>query len=261
MRAFFSVLGMYNHEEEVFEHFRTPTGVDRTVAIHKILFDNAELGLIYTDPDIFPTLIKNWTDTNYPSWERAYDALMAEYNPIHNYDRREEWTDEIEGSGSVSETGSNSGNEEHADTEQSSGERDQTNHSVEDKAETIEKTTDVTHLVAGYNQGNADAVYDYNDAGHDRTTDGVDDVIDSTEHEEYTETKTISGSSENTGSYSKSGTESNSKTADHSGRMYGNIGVTTSQQMIEQEMELRLKFNIYDMISMSFRSNFCIMVY
>ena len=45
------------------------------------------------------------------------------------------------------------------------------------------------------------------------------------------------------------------------GRAYGNIGVTTSQQMIESEIDLRLKNNMYQFISDSFRENFCVMVY
>ena len=47
----------------------------------------------------------------------------------------------------------------------------------------------------------------------------------------------------------------------HTGKMYGNIGVTTSQQMGEQELEFRPKLNIYNYIAESFKHEFCIMVY
>ena len=44
------------------------------------------------------------------------------------------------------------------------------------------------------------------------------------------------------------------------GRVHGNIGVTTSQQMIQSERDL-VVFNLYDVIAESFIENFCLMVY
>ena len=58
-------------------------------------------------------------------------------------------------------------------------------------------------------------------------------------------------------------TDNNSSEVDstHEGRRSGNIGVTTSQQMLEAELALRAKHNMYQIISDSFKRNFCIMVY
>lgn len=44
-------------------------------------------------------------------------------------------------------------------------------------------------------------------------------------------------------------------------RAFGNIGVTTSQQMLEAEMQLRQKYNIYDLLIMDFKDRFCLPVY
>ena len=44
-------------------------------------------------------------------------------------------------------------------------------------------------------------------------------------------------------------------------RVHGNIGVTTSQQMIESEMELRAKYDIYKIISREFEREFLVQVY
>ena len=44
-------------------------------------------------------------------------------------------------------------------------------------------------------------------------------------------------------------------------RVHGNIGVTTSQQMIESEMELREKYDIYKIISREFEREFLVQVY
>ena len=42
---------------------------------------------------------------------------------------------------------------------------------------------------------------------------------------------------------------------------YGNIGVTTSQQMLQSEIDLIPKLNVIDFITEDFHSEFCLMVY
>lgn len=44
----------------------------------------------------------------------------------------------------------------------------------------------------------------------------------------------------------------------HELRRFGNIGVTTSQQMIESELNVRPKLNIYDVIANLYFNEFCI---
>ena len=44
-------------------------------------------------------------------------------------------------------------------------------------------------------------------------------------------------------------------------RIHGNIGVTTSQQMLEQELEVAPKLNIMNIIIESFKNRFCLLVY
>lgn len=62
----------------------------------------------------------------------------------------------------------------------------------------------------------------------------------------------------------QSGSESGSQTDNHSlarqGRAYGNIGVTTTQQMIEQERKVS-EYNIIDVIIDDFKRRFCLLVY
>lgn len=59
-------------------------------------------------------------------------------------------------------------------------------------------------------------------------------------------------------------TERNTSTLDntgeHRGRVHGNIGVTTSQQMLEAELNLGY-WNIYTRITDMFLKEFCIMIY
>lgn len=44
-------------------------------------------------------------------------------------------------------------------------------------------------------------------------------------------------------------------------RVHGNIGVTTSQQMIESEISLRAKYDIYKIISREFEHEFLVQIY
>ena len=64
------------------------------------------------------------------------------------------------------------------------------------------------------------------------------------------------------GNSTQSTTSSNSynKNSTHSGTVKGNIGVTTSDQMVAQFRET-VKFNIYDVIIDEFKQRFCLMVY
>ena len=49
--------------------------------------------------------------------------------------------------------------------------------------------------------------------------------------------------------------------SDHKGHIYGNIGVTTSAQMIAGEMDIRLRYNVLDAIVGCFKDQFCVQVY
>lgn len=74
----------------------------------------------------------------------------------------------------------------------------------------------------------------------------------------------FSGSDTSTGNTSRTNSNDYSNTnnyhSTHSARMYGNIGVTTSQQMLESELDIAT-WNLYQHITDLFLNEFCIMVY
>ena len=72
-------------------------------------------------------------------------------------------------------------------------------------------------------------------------------------------TGSATGRDTTSGSDSKTGSSENESV--HTGRTHGNIGVTTSQQMLESEIELRNKYNIMDIIINDFLREFCLRVY
>lgn len=73
---------------------------------------------------------------------------------------------------------------------------------------------------------------------------------------DQTKDENATGSTENT---NQSQTVKNQR--DFTSRIHGNIGVTTSQQMLESELELAPKLNIINYIVESFRKRFCLLVY
>ena len=96
-------------------------------------------------------------------------------------------------------------------------------------------------------------------------------------YEEYTDKENTAGSSSGTNTRKVTGYDSDTlrtndqntdeseaegnRELEHKAHLYGNIGVTTSQQMLEAEVDIRRKFNIYEMIAEEFCNEFCVMVY
>lgn len=203
MRATLSILGLYNWDTSIFENLVVPNGVDPAIAISTIIYDNAELEILYPDPSAMTYFIGLWSSRELPLWTRYLNAIQAEYNPIENYNRTEETTETIEEetSGSSTETGTRSPN------------------------------LKSTNKVAGYNE---------------------DILVPSNETDE---TGSETASSNNTGSGSRDVTRNNNS------NIHGNIGVTSNQQMLEQEFNIIPKLDIYHYISESFKRRFCLMVY
>ena len=64
----------------------------------------------------------------------------------------------------------------------------------------------------------------------------------------------------NENSLTPSGDGDTDSTSTRNGRIHGNIGVTTSQKMIEEERRVS-EFNIADYIIDSFKKRFCLLIY
>lgn len=68
------------------------------------------------------------------------------------------------------------------------------------------------------------------------------------------------GNDINTRTGSESYAENGTDTTSHDLRVHGNIGVTTSQQMLISERDVAL-YNFYDVVVESFKSEFCLMIW
>ena len=186
MVATLSLLGLYSFRGDILDDFKLPDGIDRDDFIEMLLFDTAELELLTPDPDIMKQLLGRWSNVRVNAWSKMLDTETVEYNPIHNYDRQEDWVDDS--SGSVKNSGSN--------------------------------ITDLS--VAGFNESDM--------ADRERTVQTAGTGAATTEQRR------------------------------HTGRIAGNIGVTTTQQMLESERDFRKYSTVYAIID-EFKERFCLLVY
>lgn len=109
MRGTLSILGLYNYNTSIFQNLIVPDGVNIADAINSIVFDNADLELLYPEPETMTFLIGLWSKRELPAWERVLRVINMEYNPIENYNRNETWTD-IEDEDTTAQTSGNSSN-------------------------------------------------------------------------------------------------------------------------------------------------------
>ena len=220
-----TVEGLYNYDNTLFDGFNVPEGLVKQIAIDAILMRTRELELLYPDFNYMKTRITIWSNKYQINWKKLYDTTVLEYNPIENYDRMEDWTD--------------------TDDETSTSARDNTRNTTN----TI-KSTSTNEVMNSVNVTDQNTAFNAGLADHAKQiTDG-----DTTENGSITNTKT--------GKDTENENVNGGRTGRHTrvGRAHGNIGVTTSQQMIQSERDL-VVFNIYDVIAESFIENFCLMVY
>ena len=222
--ATLSILGLYDMTPDLFNGFIIPAGLDRDAAIFDICTECAELELLYPDGDFMTQAISMWCKMRAESWNRLYKALVtSEYSPIENTDRQTEISDTRQTDGSESGSSESSSSATQTDTNESNG------------------SGTTTHSVTGFNSDTF-------------ANDDKDSVINQTNE---SANSTATGKTTNTSSRKSGETE----TLTHTEHTHGNIGVTTNQQMITDEVVLRQKYDMYSLITREFKSKFCLEVF
>lgn len=247
-----SLLGLYNWDNSLFDLMTIPEALDTDTLINNLLTETAELEVLYANPVVMKNLIGVWSAKQIDIWNRLYATTQYEYNPIENYDRQESGSDS--GTDTATHTGTDSRTESITD-----GGTEGVSSSVAKTGQDSVTGTDT--------KGHWKAAFDSAPAG---TDDGL--VKETRDQDDGTTTTTFgnteTGSSTTTFGKTQSVTEgktygsqlATSKSGSHTLRAHGNIGVTTTQQMIEQQREIE-KFNLYDIIIDDFKMRFCILVY
>lgn len=282
MPATMSIRGLYIADNALFSEMSVcseMTNDDKQTIIDNILMEYAELEVLYPDPVFMKHAIGAWSWKEVPTWDRIYAAAMAEYNPIENYNRTE--TSSETANGTHSEQSSGSETHSGTDTETNSG-TDNITHSGTDSSNTS-NTSHHTGTITDANSGSDTLTT--NRAAFDSSS-LVTTGTDITQHG-HTLTKTFNETTSDTGNASvthgekigtthghviatkhgesinnsgnRSGTDNNTVT--RNSHISGNIGVTTSQQMLEQELLVAPKLNVYNYIMESFKNRFCLEVW
>ena len=236
---------------------------NKDILVWTIMKRGGSLEVLEYDPDDFYTDCAFW----WTKWNRTFNkwiaALGIEYNPLENYDRMEDWTDSEETDGGTSTTRSSTenvngtnGNTRTLDTSEDI-DRDTTLAHHGSDTVTTTGTTDIDSTTTNEKSAfNSDSY-----SSNDRT------IVDSTQEDfqsqttsyNTSETGTDDTTRTNTGTITDAGTNTSATTTSetitgstdgtkegtHTGRMHGNIGVTTSQQMLEAELNLQY-WNLYN---------------
>lgn len=196
------------------------------------------LPLIYDSFEEFWEEFQTWFNARVYDYIKMLIATHADYHPINNYDRTEEHTENVGRSGKKHTTGK--------ERNQSTQNGKNTTTAKNTVTEEGENTT--TNKVNGYNgeeMTKRDSAETTNKNNNTATAEG---------NAHY---NSASDGYRNIDSLEVDNAEQTTKRAI---RVYGNVGVTTSQQMIESEIALRRNHVIKYMVS-DFKKDFCIMVY
>ena len=92
-RATLSIWGLMEYDDSLFEDAVFPESIQEDLLIYNICLECAELELIYPDWDFMKIAISAWSYKELPTWQRIAELAELEYNPIENYDRKEDSVD------------------------------------------------------------------------------------------------------------------------------------------------------------------------
>lgn len=223
MRSTVTIIGLTEFTDEaIWDDLILPEGIERDLVIETILFECGELELLYSEPRLLARLIKNWATAEQLIWQKLYATLHFEYNPIWNKD------------GEVIETEDRNHISKNFDSgTESSRSEGSTGRDVSGSGENTEQ-------VSAYNTS------DFNNRNKNTEKNSSQEHI-------ISDSEVGSEKAED-----REGYEADDR--NYHRKEFGNIGVTTTQSMIQEERAV-VQFDIYDYIAQSFKKRFCICVY
>ena len=233
-----SIMGLYQYNDNLFSFMHYPEGMtdlEKRSILYEILTECAELEVLYPDWQTMHIMISAWSAIELPVWQRIYNASKLEYNPIENYNRTE------------TETITDNRNEAHSGNDMNQHSGKDTSSGSMTGSETHSGTDTATNKITAYD---ANTLYDH-------------DSNNMVHGHKVSDTNTTSGSL----TYGKLEVFTHGESIAHTGsttrenHTAGNIGVTTSQQMLQQEIDIAPALNVAKIIIESFRERFCLLVY
>ena len=89
-KAKLTIVGLFNFNDTLFENLVLPEGYDRDRLITTILERNGDFPVLYPNWDFMKMMIGVWSANCQYMFKTLLDTILAEYNPIENYDRYSE---------------------------------------------------------------------------------------------------------------------------------------------------------------------------
>ena len=218
-----AIRALLNYDPTLFDNMTLPEGVDKQLVVDRILFKYGKTPLFSPDPTVMKYYIEQWSKRKAPLWTRFKTAIDTKYDPLWNYDRTETHEETIEHGLNITTS-------------------DDTKYDT-----TTSTSDDLKHGLKMENKISADNASTYQpDTMSENSGTDERDIIE--EHK---------GTDERDITEAHSGQDTTTRSI----RAFGNIGVTTSQQMLQSELDLIPSLDIIEFIADDFRSEFCLDLY
>lgn len=257
---------------DLFAGVTVPEPLNAETVKSAIMIRSGLMTPLYLEPEVFQACIKHWFTAKQWTINHLIKIIEAEYNPIDNYNRTEHITETLSGSDTLTMEGgdkqTNAGKDTTAhsgtDTSAHSG-TDTTAHSGTDTT-THGGTDTTTEEISAENVGTYSP--DRQTTVQHGETIGVQhgesigttygETVNTTHGEqiELTHGHTVTNVYQDRKDITDYG-----KINTRDSEIRGNIGVTTTQQMIEQELELLRHFDIYGWIADQFENDNMLLIY
>ena len=209
---------------DIFSGVSVPAPLDADTVKSAIMVRSGLMTPLYKEPEVFQALVTHWFIAKQWTLQHLINIIQAEYNPIENYNRDEETSDTLSGEDVLTMAGGNQETHSGTDTETHSG------------------TDTTTNNISAENESGYSPDTQSQDAHGHVISDQHGHVI-TDQYQNRTDTT----------DYGKINTRKSN--------IHGNIGVTTNQQMIEQELELLRHFDIYGYIADLFENDNMLLIY
>lgn len=252
--ALLSVTALYNYDNSLFDNMVFPsqfTQDDKQTTIGNILAECAEFEILFPDFNFLKDMIGLWSKLNIPVWQRICTASLLEYNPIENYNRTEietisdDKTESHSGTDTTTTTENRTETNSGTDTTTTSGSSTETNSGTDTE----------TNKQTAYDS-NLQYVHDSSDLTHGHTIGTISSGSNATAYGH-----SIGNTSSGSNALAHGEIITNEGEITRENHTSGNIGITTSQQMLTQETEIAPKLNVMNIIVNSFKTRFCLLVY
>lgn len=234
-----TLMGLNNYDGHLFDSLKVPSGINKETLVNNILIKSGDYEVLYPDITFCKQAIAVWSSKWQRTMERWVAAIESDWNPIENYDRYEEWSDDGKNSNTIK------GNTTTSTLETSTGENHSSGSGTDSNTSSGSGTNTATR--SAYDS----SVYEPDNKAESSTT-GTSSTTTSNSNEGSSSNETI-GSVDSAEESTNNGTTSSK----HTGHVHGNIGVTTSSAMYLEYQEA-MKWNVYEQITDLFLTEFVI---